>query len=46
LGTFGRILGSPVYLLQQTSEVWTQDRSFATVHLKSGAMKTTIAMDL
>ena len=33
------------YLPKQTSEVLTQDRSFATVHLTSGALKTTIGMN-
>ncbi len=43
----GHALGGAVHLLPtQISKVWTQDRSFATVHLKSGELKTTIAMNV
>ena len=34
------------YLPKQTSEVLTQDRSFANVHLQSPGMKTAIAMNM
>jgi hypothetical protein len=46
MGTFNRLLGDVAhYLPKQTSEVLTQDRAFATVHLQSTQMKTTIAMN-
>ncbi len=47
MGSFGRILeGAAYYLPKQTSEVLTQDRSFATVHLQSAGVKTNIAMNV
>ncbi|CAF3287270.1 unnamed protein product [Rotaria sp. Silwood2] len=46
-GYFGRKLSDVAhYLPKQTSEVLTQDRSFAFVHLQSPSMKTTIAMNV
>ncbi|CAF0810758.1 unnamed protein product [Rotaria sp. Silwood1] len=46
-GTFSRLLGDVAYYLpKQTSEVFTQDRAFATVHLQSAGMKTAIAMNI
>jgi hypothetical protein len=47
MGSFSRMLGDVAYYLpKQTSEVLTQDRAFATVHLQSAGMKTTIAMNM
>ncbi|UJR09577.1 hypothetical protein I4U23_013812 [Adineta vaga] len=47
MGYFGRKLSDVAhYLPKQTSEVLTQDRSFACVHLQSPGMKTTIAMNV
>ncbi len=47
MGSFGRLLGDVAhYLPKQTSEVLRQDRAFATVHLQSTGMKTTIAMNM
>jgi len=47
MGYFGRKLTDVAhYLPKQTSEVLTQDRSFATVHLQSPGLKTTIAMNV
>jgi len=47
MGYFGRKLSDVAhYLPKQTSEVLTQDRSFAFVHLQSPGMKTTIAMNV
>ncbi|CAF2926560.1 unnamed protein product [Rotaria sp. Silwood2] len=47
MGYFGRKLSDVAhYLPKQTSEVLTQDRSFAFVHLQSPSMKTTIAMNV
>ncbi len=47
VGSFGRLLGDAAYYLpKQTAEVLTQDRAFATVHLQSTGMKTTIAMNM
>ncbi|CAF2550436.1 unnamed protein product [Rotaria sp. Silwood2] len=46
MGSFGRLLGDVAYYLpKQTSEVLTQDRAFAAVHLQSAGMKTAIAMN-
>ena len=39
------IKGGTSYLPQSTTEVFTQDRSFATVHFPPPALKTTIAMN-
>ncbi|CAF1116064.1 unnamed protein product, partial [Didymodactylos carnosus] len=45
MGYFGRAFVSAAhYLPTQASEVLTQDRAFATVHLQSPGMKTTCAM--
>lgn len=45
MGSISRLLGDAAYYLpKQTSEVLTQDRSFATVHLLSGGTRTAIAM--
>lgn len=45
--SFGRLLGSVAYYLpKQTSEVLTQDRSFATVHLQTAETKTIVAMNM
>ncbi|CAF3298561.1 unnamed protein product [Rotaria socialis] len=47
MGYFGRKLSDVAhYLPKQTSEVLTQDRSFAFVHLQSPGMKTTISMNV
>lgn len=47
MSSFSRILGDVAhYLPKQTSEVLTQDRSFATVHLQSAGTRTTIAMNM
>ncbi|CAF3902676.1 unnamed protein product [Rotaria sp. Silwood2] len=47
MGYFSRKLSDVAhYLPKQTSEVLTQDRSFAFVHLQSPGMKTTIAMNV
>ncbi|CAF3569281.1 unnamed protein product [Rotaria sordida] len=47
MGSFSRLLGDVAhYLPKQTSEVLTQDRAFATVHLQSAGMKTAIAMNV
>jgi hypothetical protein len=47
IGSVGRLLGDVAYYLpKQTSEVLTQDRSFATVHLQSPGIKTAIAMNM
>jgi len=47
MGSFGRILEGAAHCLpKQTLEVLTQDRSFATVHLQSAAVKTNIAMNM
>ena len=47
MGYLGRKLSDVAhYLPKQTSEVLTQDRSFAFVHLQSPGMKTTIAMNV
>jgi autophagy-related protein 18 len=47
MGSFGRLLGDVAYYLpKQTSEVLTQDRAFATVHLQSAGMKSIIAMNI
>ncbi len=47
MGSFSRLLGDVAYYLpKQPSEVLTQDRSFATVHLQSAGMRTTIAMNM
>jgi hypothetical protein len=46
MGSIGRVISSAAYYLpKQSSEVFTQDRSFATVHLQSAELKTTIAMN-
>ena len=46
MGSFSRLLGDVTYYLpRQTTEVLTQDRAFATVHLQSSGMKTVIAMN-
>ncbi len=45
MSSFSRLLGDAAYYLpKQPSEVLTQDRSFATVHLPSAGAKTAIAM--
>ncbi|UJR36531.1 hypothetical protein I4U23_029252 [Adineta vaga] len=45
MSSFSRMLGDVAYYLpKQTSEVLTQDRAFATVHLSSGGIKSTIAL--
>jgi len=47
MGSFSRVLGGATYYLPgTTSEVLTQDRAFATVHLQSTELKTTIAMNM
>ncbi|CAF1024302.1 unnamed protein product [Rotaria sordida] len=47
MGYLGRKLSDVAhYLPKQTSEVLTQDRSFAFVHLQSPGMKTAIAMNV
>jgi hypothetical protein len=47
MDSFSRLLGGAAHFLpKQTSEVLTQDRAFATVHLQSTGMKTTIAMNM
>jgi hypothetical protein len=47
MSTFNRSLGYVAsYLPRHTSEVFTQDRSFATVHLQSAGTKTAIAMNM
>ncbi|CAF5017686.1 unnamed protein product, partial [Rotaria sp. Silwood1] len=47
MGYFGRKLSDVAhYLPKQTSEVLTQDRSFAFVHLQSPGMKTAISMNI
>lgn len=47
MGYFGRKLSDVAqYLPKQTSEVLTQDRSFAFVHLQSPGTKATIAMNV
>jgi hypothetical protein len=47
MGSVGRLLGDVAYYLpKQTSEVLTQDRAFATVHLQSAGMKSIIAMNV
>ncbi|CAF0976926.1 unnamed protein product [Adineta steineri] len=47
MGSFSRMLGDVAYYLpKQTSEVLTQDRAFATVHLQSAGTKTIIAMNI
>jgi autophagy-related protein 18 len=47
MGSFGRMLENAAYYLpKQTSEILTQDRSFATVHLQSAGIRTTIAMNV
>lgn len=46
MSTFGRMIkGAAVLLPQQTADVLTQDRSFATVHLSTGGLRTHIAMN-
>jgi hypothetical protein len=47
MGSFNRLLGDVAYYLpKQTSEVLTQDRAYATIHLPSAGMKTIIAMNM
>jgi hypothetical protein len=47
MGSFNRLLGGVAYYLpKETSEVLTQDRAFAFVHLQSVQMKSTIAMNM
>ena len=45
MGSFNRLLGDVAYYLpKQPSEMLTQDRSFATIHLPAAGVRTTIAM--
>ena len=45
-GTVGRMIKGAAFLLPtQTADVFTQDRSFATIHLPTGGLRTTVAMN-
>jgi hypothetical protein len=48
MGSLGHVLGisAASILPKGTTEVLTQDRSFATVHLLSAGLKTSIAMNM
>ena len=46
MNSVGRMLGTATsYIAPQTSEALSQDRSFATVHLATAGLKTTIGMN-